>query len=410
MGKRLPYWPLGVPLVGAAIELYEWYTKPGRSYKLGANWSWCKGPANAPPPPDGPGWLSEPAFIPGSCFLGVPLYGQGGWVLPPAPEWTTGVNTFRDNNEVYLTRVYGDTNGTTAHFIVDGVAQKSVWMENDPGIIAQGESAPMVPTLEPQRQWVPDPIGLNPESWVDPAPTPWRLIPDRVTNPNRPPSERREVGPGPEARALPRPSRPWKPPVVIFRPGVPPSYSNRKPKIEPPKKGEKERKPGRKIGGRILRVAGAITEWQDAMDAAYYALPRAVRNARRARRRINGDWSTPGPIERDRMVYRHWDRVDFKKFYQTLLRQQQNDRVIGEVMKRRGAAYRRLRVNPYVNEDFMGQLRGLGTLQERRAFWDNVYAQKRARKEERRHQRGLMQAERIRALGDTWNPRVKKAR
>ena len=407
MSKRLPILPLAFPIIGGALELYEWYTKPGRTYKLGANWSWCQGPANAPPPPDGPGWLSEPAFIPGSCFLGVPLYGQGGWVIPPAPIWETDPNTFQTNNEVYLTRVYGDTGGTTAHFIVDGVAQKTSFVVPDPGITYQGESAPLQPGGEPVRHWVPDPIGISPDAWVDPAPTPWRLIPDRVTNPNRPPSERREVGPDPSGsvRPIPRPNaNPGldSPGSITFEPNQPPKIVKRPPPIKRPDKGEKERKPGRKIGGKILAVLGAATELQDTIDAMYYALPKSVRDGARNRRRLNGNWKTITTIERDKLVYRHFDRVDFKKFYQNYQAMQQSDAVFGQINKSRGA-YQKLGVTPHVNSDFLGQLRGLGSLAERRAFWDKVYADRRARKVERARQRGIMASERAAASGHDWS-------
>ena len=310
---------------------------------LPSGWSWCKGPVDPALPDCSPfpptSWATKPWLSPGTCLLNVPLYGQGGTVLPDVPAAEDFIWPF--DNEYYAQRAYVDCNLTTTHTVVFGVAQRMAGTE--------------VPWVDPGTRWnprniTPDSYGYGvPDTFVsphvprpEPGKTPYASIPNIQPSELGPLSERTTRGYditgtlGPADQVLPGQPAP--------QPQLPPGVQNHVPK--PPGPGVKERKI--KLQGTlkaIYHLAQWVTEAQDGLQAAYYAIPVSIRGKQHR-----------SPGEMDLFVYRHWQQVDIKKFIDNILNNEFQDFIYGGLGQARGKALRKLGVFPYTSWDTPGLL------------------------------------------------------
>lgn len=304
---------------------------------LPSGWTWCKGPVDPPLPVCDPptNWATKPWLVPGTCLLNVPLYGQGGTVLPAVPDATDFIWPY--DNEYYAQRAYVDCIGTTTHTVVFGVAQRISGTEvpfSDPG------------TAWNPREIAPDRYGYGwPDTFGWPTvpregqqPIPYGRIPEIRPSELGPVSERTErgytveVGSGPALQGEPQPNpqpNPTRPPNVKPHFPVPPG-----PKVH-------ERKVW--VDGplaAVYRFANKVTEAQDGIDAAFYALPKEIR----------ARYDRTSPTARDRAVYQHWSQVDLKQFIVNIIKNEGQDFVLGRLGQLRGKALRDLGVNPYISD------------------------------------------------------------
>lgn len=258
-------------------------------------------------------------------------------MLPAVPDATDFIWQF--DNEYYAQRAYVDCIGTTTHTVVFGVAQRLSGTEvpfTDPG------------TVYSPREIAPDRYGYGwPDTFGWPTvprevlqPIPFGLIPAIRPSELGPVSERTErgytieVGAGsvqatPGRNPAPEPARP---------PGVKPHVP------APPGPGVKERKI--RVQGALKAVyhfAQWITEAQDGLQAAYYAIPASIRG--KVRR---------SPAQMDLFVFRHINDIDLKVFLRNIIDNEVQDAIFGKLGQARGKALRRLGVAPYTSWDTSG--------------------------------------------------------
>lgn len=233
---------------------------------------------------------------------------------------------------------------------------------------------PPVPALEPHK--VP-PLAPAPA----PAPVPFPLIPAIPPNPfapggtgrtggYRPPSYPEVPGgwpinPGqdnPDAPPLPAnqvPSERWE-----FNPRGAPRVTSDPHRVEPPGRGEKERKLRATWLDRVMKVVGGVTELNDVVNAFYDALPVAYKIRRRYIRedqwgpyakdfrtedgkrlaRIKFDrWGNRlyleplSPLQKAKVLYKYWDKLDarwFAKAFENLRSNEVEDRLFGTSSQR----------------------------------------------------------------------------
>ena len=303
---------------------------------LPSGWVWCKGPVDPALPVCNPptNWATKPWLVPGTCLLNVPLYGQGGTVLPAVPDATDFIWQF--DNEYYAQRAYVDCIGTTTHTVVFGVAQRVSGTEvpfTDPG------------TRYNPTEIAPDHYGYgNPDTFTwpnvarpEPGKNPYHQIPAIKPSELGAVSERTErgydIGGGFGAPA------PLQPAV---KPILPPNVKPHVPALPGP--GVKERK--LKVRGTLKAVyhfAQWITEAQDGLQAAYYAIPKEVRgHVRRT------------PAQQDLFVFQHINDIDLKKFLKNIINNEVQDAIYGTLGQARGKALRKLGVFPYTSWDTSG--------------------------------------------------------
>ena len=300
---------------------------------LPSGWVWCKGPVEPALPVCNPptNWATKPWMVPGTCLLNVPLYGQGGTVLPAVPDATDFIWQF--DNEYYAQRAYVDCIGTTTHTVVFGVAQRISGTEvpfTDPG------------TRYNPTEIAPDHYGYgSPDTFVwptvarpEPGKNPYQQIPAIKPSELGAVSERTErgydIGGG---FGAPAPVQPGVKPIL------PPNVKPHVPALPGP--GVKERKI--RVTGAlaaVYRFANWITEAQDGLDAAFKALPKAVR----------AKYDRTDPKARDRAVYEHWTEIDLKKFLVNIVKNEAQDYVLGRLGQLRGKSLRDLGVNPYISD------------------------------------------------------------
>lgn len=212
-----------------------------------------------------------------------------------------------------------------------------------------------------------------------PVATPYHLIPHRLPSPWLSPSEQTQWGPGPATRNLPWevPSAPVPtttpspfefvpPPITIgrpspatgteiitnpdasidpaTRPGQSPSPQPYSPAVprRPPSKGTKEKKQIVKYNGvvqAIRKVVGETTEFLDALDAFYEALPKHLRPGYYQLHRKDGStfwikrWN-PSVLQRAQAVYRHFGQLDAAQVFRNVIGNEIQDRVIGATSQR----------------------------------------------------------------------------
>lgn len=94
-----------------------------------------------------------------------------------------------------------------------------------------------------------------------------------------------------------------------------------------PPRGTKERKLKLYLSGVPARVIGVATEAMELVDPAYYALPKSLRWEYRKQFWVSG--RVLSRYERARIVYRHWDQVDFDKFMTEVVKNQAADYAAG---------------------------------------------------------------------------------
>lgn len=275
-------------------------------------------------------------MVPGTCLLSVPLYGQGGTVLPDIPDATDFIWPF--DNEYYAQRAYVDCGGTTTHTVVFGVAQRTSGTEvpfSDPGTVySPREIAPWQ-----YGHGSPDTFGWPTVPRSDQQPTPYARIPEIQPSELGPVSERTtrgyDIDVGIGSVQSPAPGRN---PIPVPPPGVVPHRPAR------PGPGVKERKI--RVQGTLKAVyhfAQWITEAQDGLEAAYYAIPASVRGKIRR-----------SPVQKDLFVFQHINEIDLKKFLRNIINNEVQDAIFGSLGQARGRALRRLGVAPYTSWDTSG--------------------------------------------------------
>lgn len=307
---------------------------------LPSGWTWCQGPVDPPLPVCDPptNWATKPWFGPGSCLLSVPLYGQGGTVLPAVPDSTDFIWPY--DNEYYAQRAYVDCIGTTTHTVVFGVAQRLSGTEvpfSDPGtVFSPREVAP-----DQYGHGWPDTFGWPTVPRLAQQPTPYARVPEIQPSELGPVSERTERGYDIEVgigTVQATPGQSPSPDPVTRPPGVQPH------KPAPPGRGVKERKI--RVQGALKAVyhfAQWITEAQDGLQAAYYAIPASIRGKQKR-----------SPAQMDLFVFRHINDIDLRKFLRNIVNNEVQDAIFGALGQARGRALRRLGVAPYTSWDISG--------------------------------------------------------
>ncbi len=197
------------------------------------------------------------------------------------------------------------------------------------------------------------------------APLPYREIPNRRPNPFLSPHEQPQWGPEGPWRPVAPLSAPISPhvavppdivvgvpappvPAVITLPGgttvVPSLPSVPAPPREPPGRGERERKIRVRRNGvvqAVRGVVGQVTEFLDALDAFYGALPLHLRPGYYPLHRADGTvfyikrWN-PSVRQRAEAVYRHFDQLDLNRLVYNVARNEVGDRLIGSAAQRLG--------------------------------------------------------------------------
>lgn len=308
---------------------------------LPSGWVWCQGPVDpALPVCDQPtSWATKPWLVPGTCLLGVPLYGQGGTVLPAVPDATSFIWPF--DNEYYAKRSYIDCNQTTTHEVVFGVAQRLSGTEvpyENPG------------TVWNPREVVPDRYGFGkPDTFVspmvarpEPGKNPYEQIPEIQPSELGPVSERTERGYGlglapslgldldTSLQLDPAP----KPVPALLIDHIP----------APPGKHIHEHKPR---PFRVTKVMYAMfqmaTEVQDFNDSLYYSIPKRIRGKRHR-----------SPAARDWFLYTHINDVNVREAFKNYLNNEFKDRLYGGLGQLRRRAARKMGHNPYYSENTSG--------------------------------------------------------
>lgn len=182
-----------------------------------------------------------------------------------------------------------------------------------------------------------------------PSPIPFWAVPGRMPNPNADPMEQPHRGPKPRPRPAPYPrprvapgtlpaQAPYGDPVVVTNPRGGPRGDPRPRPVPggktspilfprtprgydapaPPPKGVRERKVQGGPGlARALRAAMAATEWGDAIDAIFQALPRRYKRGVR------------GGAEKALAIWRHFGDVNLPKAVVNLISNQVEDWIIG---------------------------------------------------------------------------------
>lgn len=308
---------------------------------LPSGWVWCQGPVDPSLPVCDPptNWATKPWLVPGTCLLGVPLYGQGGTVLPAVPDATSFIWPF--DNEYYAKRSYVDCNTTTTHEVIFGVAQRLSGTEvpyESPG------------TVWNPREVVPDRYGFGkPDTFVspmvarpEPGKNPYEQIPHIHPDELGPVSERTErgyaIGLSPNLGLDLDPS-------LSIDPGpktVPVLTIDHVP--APPGKHIKEIKPGvRRMTKALYAAAQMITEVQDFNDSLYYSIPVRIRGKLHR-----------SPAARDWFLYTHINDVNVKEAFKNYFNNEFKDRLYGGLGQLRRKAGRKIGLNPYYSENTSG--------------------------------------------------------
>ena len=347
--------PFGLAF-GLAEYAYEVYSRRnGRKPIVPGGWEWCVGPADCA----GYTWVTPPYFASiGSCGLSACLGGQA--------AMSPGINP----SQLYSHYVRNYDRGILPpRSVILGSVRKLPGADATVPYVA----APMV--WEAPQVWVADPM-LMPADWFAPQtrPIPYELIPARVDNPYRAPSERTETGP----RSQPVPisaagshNPPWNTVARTYRRGVTPVDTLKMELPKPPKRGEKERKASVTRGAQnVLRVVENLTEAQDMLDAFYYALPKEYRPRGAT------------PLQRDMLLLQYYEQVDLNKAIENVIKQQVGDMVFGMLGKGYGSAARR--GNQIISGGWGGgDRRGLLSIAEQKAKSEEAKRRRLARREER---------------------------
>lgn len=171
-----------------------------------------------------------------------------------------------------------------------------------------------------------DPFSLPVEAPMpgQPRAVPYRWLPRLRPNPWRSPTEQTQRGPVTAPRDQVRSG-------TEFRPNERPRPAAR-PRLRPPGVGVKERKA--EVRGAVQavhtfssRVFGETTEFIDAIDAFYEALPEDFQKRQRAMRH----GKAPKLTDKLALLYRHWNDVDLNKAIDNLVLNQIEDKLVGKV-------------------------------------------------------------------------------
>lgn len=134
-----------------------------------------------------------------------------------------------------------------------------------------------------------------------PQPLPWKAIPSRSPNPFRSPTEQTQRGyavPEPVARTNPVPDIP--PSVSLHPGGKTTSDDSTKNPRKPPKRTKEQKRRAGPWARLALRIVGEITEYDDALNSLFWALPDRIRR----------EYHGPNDIAKAQFVYRHFGDVD----------------------------------------------------------------------------------------------------
>lgn len=184
-----------------------------------------------------------------------------------------------------------------------------------PGIVIQPVEIPF-PQLDPMQLPVARPV-----TQPRPLPRPARVMPP---NPFRSPHEQPQRGPQPASRAAPAPIS--RGTITVIEPGVRPATRALPPRAnKPPEKGKKEVKLKTGAAGLIAKIVNAATESADLIDAIYKGLPRKIRG----KAYWAGEATTP--IERAKLIYENFDKIEWGRAVYEIVANQLEDRAFGRL-------------------------------------------------------------------------------
>lgn len=179
---------------------------------------------------------------------------------------------------------------------------------------------PPMPLVPPQLDPFAVPVNFPMQPWKA---MPWRLLPYRVPNPYRSPTEQPTWGPEPVPPPM---AQEPAAPTVVYEPdgrvviGAPPSLGRHG-------KGRGVKETKLRVNRAValaIHYGGKATEAADAVDALYDALPDDVKP--HVGRFVK---KTVQPHVKAKLVYRHFDKIDWTEAIINLIKNEAEDRVIG---------------------------------------------------------------------------------
>lgn len=191
-----------------------------------------------------------------------------------------------------------------------------------------------MPYVQPGVNPMIDPFTLPMVPARSPKQLPFKVLPQRVPNPNRSPTEQDQRGY--ETASDYNPLIPGPRQVEIPAPGVKPRPV---PGHQPAKPGPgvKERKTALRRGMVVaLRAGYTATEAIDAIEAIHKALPKKYRAP-----------SGSTPQEKLAAIYRHYDKLDMNKVVLNLIANHILDAIIGRSSAKAAEFFRRYRISGY---------------------------------------------------------------
>lgn len=194
-----------------------------------------------------------------------------------------------------------------------------------PDNLEEGVMVPM-PRFPQVPDWI-SPDVRKPGETVRPEHPPWRDVPERRPNPDRPPNQQPETGP----RPVPKPrERPLERPAIEVGPDGKVRHKRPPHILRPPRKNEKEiKKRGLIKPGSLLAIAlGTATEGSDLIYAIYDALPDKAKLGEKAgwRHKVI---RRPPPQEAARRIYDNLEDLDVSAAAENYLTNWIEDQLIG---------------------------------------------------------------------------------
>lgn len=218
----------------------------------------------------------------------------------------------------------------------------------DPGPIEYVPARPgtIVTVPTPSRRGVPQPLPEllppgRPSPGVDPIPYP--LIPGRVPNPNRSPTEQSEWG-NDVPPLIPEPVVPTPGVIVLPTPGNPSPEPSPSPQPDTPFPGPpattrtRERKVILAVAGVPARIVSAATETKDVIDAFWSAMPEQFQRAHKFRY-----GRLTRPHEKALLIWENLDELDIGAAITNLAWEQLEDMAYGRLGKLQARAARKRR-------------------------------------------------------------------
>lgn len=178
---------------------------------------------------------------------------------------------------------------------------------------------------------------------LDPAPIPHPLIPGRVPNPNRSPTEQSDWG-NDVPPLIPAPEVPTPGVIVLPTPGNPTPEPSQQPQPETPFPSPpattrtRERKVILAVAGVPARIVSAATETKDVIDAFWAAMPEQFQRAHKFRY-----GRLTRPHEKALLIWENLDELDIGAAITNLAWEQLEDMAYGRLGKLQARAARKRR-------------------------------------------------------------------